>query len=104
MGRPWKRIALDFVVGVTALLAARQLRRLEAATDDGRTLRLRPGRALAGALSSAGWLYASDADVGGIREHAKTTYSVTVGTGLETLCYRLRYGVVRPRRAGSGAE
>ncbi|AEH38680.1 hypothetical protein [Halopiger xanaduensis] len=122
MGRPWKRIALDFVVGITALVAARQLRRLEDDSDDGdddRSIRLDPGWVLAGAISSVGWTYAYDVDAFGLRESAKRrvaltacwsavsrrylsddvsrTYSHTVGTGVGTLCYRTWFGLVRPR-------
>ncbi|RKD95232.1 hypothetical protein [Halopiger aswanensis] len=83
MGRPWKRIALDFVVGITALIAARQLRLLEgdADSDDGddddRSVRLDPEWALVGAASSVGWTYAYDIDALGLRRSAKRRLALT---------------------------
>ncbi|OVE84533.1 hypothetical protein [Natronolimnobius baerhuensis] len=123
MGRPWKRIALDVVVGLTALLAAQQLRHLEEASPDPEGITLRPRWALVGALSSSGWGYASDVDFCGLRRSrlrrgvatviwsallyrlqpndSSTTYSVAVGNGLGTLAYRFWFGVVRPRPGGT---
>ncbi|NGM69646.1 hypothetical protein G6M89_11620 [Natronolimnobius sp. AArcel1] len=123
MERPWKRIALDAVAGLTAVVAAQQLRHVTEASPNPEGVELRPRWALVGALSSIGWGYASDADIGGLRRSrlrrgvvavswgalsyrlqpsdSSTTYSVALGNGIGTLAYRFWFGVVRPRPGGA---